>query len=309
MSDTYTRVYDFFRKAHQNNRLSHLYLISGPKGAGKRDLALDVAALLLETTRETIEKGHINLYIVEAVNGRIVKEQIDHLQDEFSKTSLVDGKRVFIIDGVEFVNPTSGNRLLKFLEEPTSQATHGILLTNNIEQVMSTIISRSQVINLPSETEIRLKNQLIEKGTDQMLAELLPYLSKNIDELLKMSEDPNIILVVDIFRAYVEALKNKDSLWLFSDQHLSGKWLEKDVILNLLQLMLTFHLDIFRVLNDAEVSIESLSKEYQTIKKRFTKERAIEKIEDIQSLLQLLNRGINLNLDIAINRLFIALER
>ena len=109
-----------FNKAIKNNRLSHLYLISGMKVQVK-ELALNVSAILLETTIEELEKGHINLFIVEAKGQNIRVEQIENLQLEFSKTSLVGGYRVFILDQVDKLNQSSANRLLKFLEEPANK--------------------------------------------------------------------------------------------------------------------------------------------------------------------------------------------
>ena len=100
-----------------------------------------------------MEKGHINLYFLEPEGQNIRVEQIQRLQVEFSKTSLVRGYRVFILNRVERLNPASANKLLKFLEEPVNKNIVGFLLTENKDQVISTILSRAQEIYLPAQSE------------------------------------------------------------------------------------------------------------------------------------------------------------
>ena len=52
----------------------------------------------------------------------ISKEQIVELQEEFSKTSLVEGNRIYIVDGIDKASVSAQNSLLKFIEEPIMKA-------------------------------------------------------------------------------------------------------------------------------------------------------------------------------------------
>lgn len=76
----------------------------------------------------------------------IKKEQLDELQKNFSTKPLESDYRIYIIYDAEKLNSSAANSLLKFLEEP-SEGVIAILLTNNINQVLKTIVSRCQILN------------------------------------------------------------------------------------------------------------------------------------------------------------------
>ena len=99
----------FFEQTIGKNRLAHLYLISGPKGSGKSQLVEDVSFLILSQHREDVthlkqqieERKLSNLMVIEPEGLVIKKEQILMLQNEFSKTALVSGPRIYIIKSIE----------------------------------------------------------------------------------------------------------------------------------------------------------------------------------------------------------------
>lgn len=284
-----------FQQAIKNNRLSHLYLISGMKGSGKKELALNVSAILLESTIEELEKGHINLFIVEPKGQNIRVEQIENLQLEFSKTSLVGGYRVFILDQVDKLNQSSANRLLKFLEEPSNKKTVGFLLTENIGQVITTILSRSQIIHLPSQSEKELSSLLKEQGIDDLTSELLPYLNKDIDELLKIAEEEEIKTLIEHFDNFTKALLETENLWLYVDQNLQDIIYNRQQIKYFLQFLIIFYLDLYKTKNNQEVSLLSLKDRYNGLK-NISNEILQVKLEKTQELLHKINYNINVNM-------------
>lgn len=62
----------------------------------------------------------------------------------------------------ELMHPTASNVILKMLEEPPSQ-TYFILVTNGSEQLLPTIISRTQAVRIPMLTDEELRNYLTGK--------------------------------------------------------------------------------------------------------------------------------------------------
>lgn len=288
---------NLFQQAIKNNRLSHLYLISGLKGSGKKMLAYNVAALLLNSDVETIKEGHINLFIIEPEGQNIKVSQVESLQEEFTKTSLVDGYRVFILNHVDRLNQSSANRLLKFLEEPVNKQTIGFLLTENIERVIPTILSRSQVVYLAGQDEVELTKKLKEKGVSNLASELLPLLSKDIDELLILAEDENIKMIIDKFKGFTDAILESDNLWLYVDEHLKelGYTRDKDLVKYFLQFLIAFYLDVLKIKNNQRVLIVSFIDKYNELK---TMDSNIiqEKLEKTQELLEKINYNVNIEM-------------
>ena len=134
---------------------------------------------------------------IEPDGEMIKKEQILALQQEFSKTALVSGPRIYVIKNVEKMNQSAANSLLKFMEEPLSANVFGFLLTENIDRVIRTIISRSQVIHMNNRNEEDLENELLQFEVDERIATLAPYLTKDIEEATMLADDPNFLAVID----------------------------------------------------------------------------------------------------------------
>lgn len=106
-----------------------------------------------------------DLYILNPESIAIKKEEIDNLMNYFKTKSLRDnGKRVYIICGFERLREDVSNKILKFLEEPEENI-HAILLTENIDKILSTIISRCQVINIQTQ-DATIEDEVIQNMKD-----------------------------------------------------------------------------------------------------------------------------------------------
>ena len=91
-----------------------------------------------------------DLKVIEPIGNSIRKSQLTELQDDFSNTSLINGKRIYIIKNAEKLNSSSANTILKFLEEPVDNVI-AILITTNRYKVIKTILSRCQILSLKEE--------------------------------------------------------------------------------------------------------------------------------------------------------------
>ena len=139
---------------------------------------------------------------IEQNKSKISKEQITNLQDEFAKTSLVEGTRIYIIDGIDTATSSAQNSLLKFIEEPINQTpTVGIFLAKELPNVVNTIQSRCILEHFPSipkEKEIKI---LEDEGLSSIDARLASILTNDIDEalglVLNIDKDLNEELMKD----------------------------------------------------------------------------------------------------------------
>ena len=89
-----------------------------------------------------------DLYVVNPTTIGIGTGDVQKLLNYMETKSLRnDGKRVYIVYGFERLSRDVSNKILKFLEEPNDNI-YALLMTENIDQLLSTIISRCQTIKL-----------------------------------------------------------------------------------------------------------------------------------------------------------------
>jgi len=151
-------IYKQMKKA-LNNNLSHAYLFDMNQNiyAEKMVLAFVKSILCKEhKTKEEYENcskckridegSYQELKKIIPEGQFIKKEQLDELQKKFSTKALESDKRIYIIYDAEKLNLSAANSLLKFLEEPSDNII-AILITNNVNQVLKTIVSRCQILN------------------------------------------------------------------------------------------------------------------------------------------------------------------
>src|SRR5690554_1904426 len=198
-----------FENAKKNNRLTHLYLLTGKVGVNKMDLVYDACHLILKDydKRENLidvikNNSHTQIHYIQPDGNVIKKEQILNLQKSFSKTSLVDAPRIYIIEDVDVISTSAANSLLKFMEEPENSRVYGILTTSNQSGVLPTITSRAQIIRVLAKAENIVYNSLIEDE------ELDPYLVKSISLITNDLLEAKVLLNDENFKLVVEFISN-----------------------------------------------------------------------------------------------------
>ena len=88
-----------------------------------------------------------DLYLVNPNTIGINTEEINKLLSYMETKSIREGgRRVYIIYGFERLTREISNKILKFLEEPNDNI-FALLMTENIEKILPTIVSRCQVFN------------------------------------------------------------------------------------------------------------------------------------------------------------------
>ena len=76
--------------------------------------------------------------------------------------------KVMIIWQPELMHPSAANGILKILEEPPAN-TFFILVTNSMERLLPTIISRTQMVQVPLLSDEEVESHLISRGqTDEV---------------------------------------------------------------------------------------------------------------------------------------------
>jgi len=133
-------VTDLLKNALKKGKISHAYLLTGPRGTGKTSVARIIAHAVNEL--EYSDTPQLDIIEIDAASNR----RIDDIRDLREKVHIapVSAKyKVYIIDEVHMLTSESFNALLKTLEEPPEHVIF-ILATTELHKVPATIVSRTQ---------------------------------------------------------------------------------------------------------------------------------------------------------------------
>lgn len=182
-------------------RLSHAYLFEGSKGTGKMGIAVTLAKTLFclhvngvepchqcSDCRRIASHNHPDVRFFSPDGNSIKKEQIDLLQKEFSYRGSESKQRLYIIEHADKMTQVAANRLLKFIEEPSEQET-AILLTEQMQQMLPTIISRCQTITFNPLRTPELLMLLEQENIPKSDALLVSKLTSNYESAREIAED------------------------------------------------------------------------------------------------------------------------
>ncbi len=166
---------DVIKRILGSARIAHAYLFSGPEGVGKRKVALAFIQQLFcaegtgcgscSSCKKIASGNHPDIHTV-LPDGQFIKiDQVRALQKELGYRPYEAVRKACIIDGAERLNQSSGNALLKTLEEPPGNAIM-ILLTSALESVLPTIRSRCQQLAFAGVPADSIEALLIAGGAD-----------------------------------------------------------------------------------------------------------------------------------------------
>src|SRR2546426_9026615 len=106
----------YLQRAHEQNRLAHAYLISGPAESGKQTLATNLAQLINKTS--TPNGSGVFRVDPESKSRRIVIDQIRELEHSLQLRATEGRRKIVVISEADRLQPQAANAFLKTLEEP-----------------------------------------------------------------------------------------------------------------------------------------------------------------------------------------------
>lgn len=142
-----SHVTNILRRSLEQGRVTHAYLLTGPRGVGKTSIA---RILAYEINKLPYDEEATNLDIIEidaASNNGV--EDVRDLREKVQIAPVAASKKIYIIDEVHMLSKQAFNALLKTLEEPPAHAVF-ILATTDVDKLPATIISRTQQFNFRS---------------------------------------------------------------------------------------------------------------------------------------------------------------
>lgn len=150
MSFTVDEAFAKLKKGYEAGRLAHAYLIIGPVGSGKDELACRLSELLNGARAQDVASGEGDLFRVVRPGGRMRTISVDKIRKlEESMVFKTGGGqwKIAVIQDADRFRPESANCFLKTLEEPAAN-TLILLLTANPASLLPTILSRCVKLSL-----------------------------------------------------------------------------------------------------------------------------------------------------------------
>jgi DNA polymerase-3 subunit delta' len=291
-------------------KVRHAYLFTGPRGVGRRTLALKMAQALdctqpsapgdpCGTCRNCVrieQMQHPDLAIVQAEQeGGVLKvDQVRELQRSLALHPYEARYRVALLLRFEEAHPSAMNALLKTLEEPGPQVI--LLLTaESAESLLPTIVSRCEVLRLRplplEQTSLGLQEYW---GLSPSEAELLAHISGGRPGFaLRMHQEPERMAQRQAWLSdqYQLVHANRVERFAYAEQ----LWKDKEALRGVMLVWLSFWRDVIIKASGASTPVSNLDRqeEIDQLAEQVGMQAAHQSAAAIQRNLERLEHNVN----------------
>jgi DNA polymerase III subunit delta' len=160
---------------HERGSLGHGYIFFGPAMVGKRMAAMECARFLEHGSLEQSDAHEAMLtdlmLVAPSENGSIGIDAVREIRNFLWQKPNASPRRTLIIDDAELLTTEAQNALLKLTEEPPISSLL-ILVTSDVESILSTITSRLPKIYFGAVPEKEIVKWLEMGGEKKKAAEI-----------------------------------------------------------------------------------------------------------------------------------------
>jgi DNA polymerase-3 subunit delta' len=197
-----------------SKRPIHAYLLVGPRGSGKRQLARAFAARLLASTsaepdravRLALAGRHPDLHEFERAGPYITVEQADAIIRESSRSGVESDRKVLVLVDFHLVQAAVEGKLLKSIEEPPGDTVF-IVLAESVPTLLEPIASRCVRIDVDPLADSVVASALVSAGVDAAVAEEVATAARgDLERARLLATDPRFSLRRALWRSIPEQL-------------------------------------------------------------------------------------------------------
>jgi DNA polymerase-3 subunit delta' len=318
-----TTALEFLRRAYEQNRLAHAYLITGPPGSGKQMLAAEVASLVNGTpVKEVFSAKAREIFIAgpELKSRRISIEQIRELEHALQMRAANSRRKVAIIPDADRLGDAAANAFLKTLEEPPKDSLL-LLLSGLPEALPATILSRCITIPLAADAHAHSKKQeeeltkLLQQAARQAAwtVQFAYRLAQQFQQLLRLGREEVKLKTDEAFEQEQARYKDAtDGAWL-EEREQYYKALTESLYLErrgaLVETLFAWWTDVLRASNDvAQRSMPIAKQETAALAGRFSTPEILKRIRSLEELRDQFGRNVHeaLAIEVAFLTIFTA---
>jgi DNA polymerase-3 subunit delta' len=208
-----------FKSSIEMGKISQGYIINGEAGSGKKTLTRALVKTLqceaggtepcncCKSCKQSDSGNQPDIIWVTHDKPNVIS--VEEIREQVNKDIYIkpysSRYKIYVIDDAQLLNANAQNALLKTIEEPPEYAII-ILLTNNIDKILSTIISRCIVLNVKPVRERDVLDYLMNelKLPKEKADFCMDFAQGNLGKAIRLatSEEYNKIKedVVDILR-------------------------------------------------------------------------------------------------------------
>lgn len=290
----------------------HAYLFTGPRGIGRRTLALRFALALnctvpvqpgmacgqCDDCKRLLRDNHPDVSIIQAeAEGAVLKvEQVRELRRKIVLTPYQARHRVAILSRFQEANDSSANALLKTLEEAPAHAVL-ILTAESPEGLLPTIVSRCEVVRLQPVPAGAIQRLLETRGADPDKARLLSHISGGCPgAALRLLADPEAIVDREEKLNDLLGLLQAARARRFAYAGKLGR--DKASMRETLMVWLSFWRDVLWRASGAAAPIANIDRqaEIESLARRLSLPEATRLVEDLDRAVRRLDSNINTRL-------------
>lgn len=196
LKDIGAKQASFLKEAYDKKQLAHSYLFVDNDEQRALNTAYWLACLFnctgenkpdgsCQNCRQILSGNHPDVLLVKPDGKQSLSiDQIRPLKEELAKSPVESTRRFFFINEAQKLTLSAANALLNLLEEPVAPVV-SILITNNADQILPTVRSRTQIVNFNEGEKVEGKTALLlENGFNQDEIEELGD-TKKLDQQVK----------------------------------------------------------------------------------------------------------------------------